>query len=116
MRYPEEKLERMAKNYGLNITFGANIIFVKTKVSSWRLIHNGTKVTKIYHEKYRRTFNDLNKFDKNYHIQKLKNYSYASVFEYISKHDKQFLKRKSRIDILFSQLDKNHRSKCFISK
>lgn len=91
----EEKIIRECEERGLICNFGANVIFIKTNVSRWRLIHNGTKITCVMHENYRvcnRQYQNGN-FKSGYHKQKLKNYSVYSVLDYIVQHDKRFFQK-----------------------
>lgn len=94
--YTEKELENMARKYNFQISFGINIIYIHTNIAYWRLIHNGEKVIQLLHENYRpRGKNSkLSKEHKGFHIQAINDYSYDSVFEYISHHDTNFFKNE----------------------
>lgn len=100
MYYTEEQLKFLADHHGLNISFGEGIIFVETPVSSWRLMHDNSEVLKVLHQNYRGFHTSYSgRFGSGYHIQKLKDYSYGSVFSYIHRHDSNFLCSQRRQEL-----------------
>jgi hypothetical protein len=92
--YSEEELKKIAAANGLTVSFAENIIYVRTNVARWRLVHNKKQVTKILHENYRTNLSSMNNhnFKSGFHEHKLEDRSFENVFNYILRHDKKFFR------------------------
>lgn len=114
----EEVIKKLCTQYHLKYQIGEGVIFIQTKVSSWRIYHNYEKVTEVYHENYR--FKKSQKFinrkcNDGFHKQDIKGESLFEVLQYIQQHDKFFFREKKsakqRIDILFEKLEEERRKR-----
>lgn len=123
-KYCEEKIERLCREYKMECTFCDKLIILRTNVASWRIYHDGRKITNIFHENYRKSINQADfdvkynvknrskKRNAGYHRQNVDIENFYEAIRYIHKHDKYFfsekLKKKNKIDMLFTMIERDN--------
>lgn len=97
----------------INVTMDDNFIMIKTKLADW-LIHTDKKgkKLKLLHRNLYKTHSDYH-LQREYECQNLNKDILKDIAIYIYKHDKfkssnkQFRPKKSRMERLFEQIEKN---------
>lgn len=117
--YSEEKVAKICERFNMDYKFSDSVLFVRTKMSSWRIYHDGIKITNIYHENYRKSKSEIGKRKKKcnegFHRQDIKCNNFYEALSYIHSHDKYFLNanqnKQGRIDMLFAMVEKERQEK-----
>ena len=98
-QFDEFQVAKMCAEFGMEYQIAEGIIFINTKMSSWRLFHDNVLVTKVYHENlrmddYENTGREKRDFEKGYHRQRVYSRNLYDVLYYIHVHDRDMLKEK----------------------
>ena len=101
---------------GVKCQIGKGVIFINTGMTTWRIYHDEEKVVGVYHENYRVKKEDYlkkKKWKEGYHRQQVREDTLYEVVRYIQKHDSHFgeIRKNSRIDMLFEQLERERKAK-----
>lgn len=114
----EEEIIIMCNKYGFTPTFpdGADMFFLRTPYSRWRVFYKDHEVKKLLHENYWQNtcqYKKSNKkFAEEFHVQHIKSKKLKEVLKYIYYHDKNHIRtHNQRMDALFAQIEKDSQRK-----
>lgn len=108
----DEYIRWVCSRFGLKYNISYNVIFISSHVGHWRVYLAGNKVENVFHGNYIESVNTYKKKKKcneGFHKQDVDYDNFYDVVRYIYYHDKnQYVKKhpKSRIEILFEQIEK----------
>lgn len=110
----DKNIYRICHHFSLECSISVNMVFVRTPFGVWRVYYWDNNVTKVYHGNYRiknSEFSKKKKCNEGFHEQNIGSNNFYEVIQYIYYHDKNFMKQreKSKIEILFEQLDKENK-------
>lgn len=109
----EKNIEALCRHFHMSYSICNEMIFVRTKFTSWIIYLQDGRVEKLLHENYKPSKSEYGKRQKKksiegYHKQKLPSQNLYEVLCYINGHDSNMVKgmaKKSRLEQLFEQVE-----------
>lgn len=106
----DSNIQLICDKFELKCNISEGIVFLSTNCGYWRIYLDGEKVDKVFHGNYRlrrQEFKKRKKCTEGFHKQNIAISNFYDVVKYIYHHDKNSFtsKKKSRIDLLFEQIE-----------
>lgn len=112
----EENILRICNRYNMKCNFSDGIVFLTTNCGYWRIYLNGDKVDRVFHGNYEIRMQEHKKKKKcneGFHLQHISHTNFYDTLKYIYYHDKDLYgkRKKTRVEILLEQLEKERLEK-----
>ena len=92
-RLTDRRISGICEKFGMKYTISQGVVFIRTQAFSWRVYHDGQKVTEVLHENYRGGVipGRGRKSNEGFHRQKIYSRDFYEVIRYIYRHDRNYL-------------------------
>lgn len=96
----DEEIEKICSYHNLQCYFASGgLVFIKSSIGNWRILHDNCKNNKLYHENYKcgmtLKHKKHKKFSEGYHQQKVNSSNMFEAIKYIYCHDEKLIGYKN---------------------